>query len=141
MKSLYEKIKRGKEAIARAQAEGRDTTEWEKHVGRLEEKKAIQEFQYLCDKVATLSYNGNQEKLKAFWAEADKINAMADGVVEGRANFDEWKALVGKWIISMGLPLKCSRCGKSHDEVVVLLDVAYFDGEITVCPKCYKRLD
>lgn len=109
MKTLYEKIKRGKEAIARAKAEGRETTEWERHLAKLEQKKAIQDrlFQYLCNRVAIFSYNGDRAKLKAFWAEADKINEMADKVVEGRASFEEWKTLIDEWVSYMDNSQKC----------------------------------
>lgn len=42
MKTLAQKIALGKEAISRAKAEGKDTTEWEKHLAGLE-KKAVQD--------------------------------------------------------------------------------------------------
>lgn len=84
-----------------------------------------------------------QRRVEAEGLEQD-IHVLAMKVEVGYVPMGEWQALVDRWT---GLlegcrsdPFRCSRCGRSHDEVGILLDVAWFDEERTVCWKCWKRL-
>lgn len=44
MIDLSERVRRGREAVAKAQAEGRDVSEWVEHLRRLEAQLAIREL-------------------------------------------------------------------------------------------------
>lgn len=99
---------------------------------------------YILERTEWKRYPGDpQKRIKAEKLEQD-IHDLTMKVEAGQVPMGEWQGLVDKLISLLEDcrpgPLRCSRCGKSHDKVEILVDVAWFEGERTVCWKCWKRL-